>query len=57
MFKVALKDLYIHEEVARIGKGGGIGNRDIHQDIRNTRVSTRVVLYRVLGIKDNCKTI
>ena len=54
---MALEDLYIHEEVARIGKGGGIGNRDIHQDIRNTRVSTRVVLYRVLGIKDNYKTI
>ena len=54
---MALEDLYIHEEVARIGKGGGIGNRDIHQDIRNTRVSTRVVLHRVLGIKDNCKTI
>ena len=51
------KSPYIHEEDARIGKEGGPGNRDIYPNIQYTRVSARVVLYRVLGIKDNYKTV
>ena len=30
LLKVALEDLYIHEEDAKIGKEGGLGNRDIY---------------------------
>ena len=54
---MALEDLYIHEEDARIGKERSTGNRDIYPNIRDTRVSARVVTHRVLGTKDNCKTV
>ena len=33
------------------------GNRNRYQDIRDIRVSSRVVRHRVLGIKDSSKTV
>ena len=54
---MVLRALYIHEEGTRIGNEGGLGNRDIYPNIQYTRVSARVVTHRVLGIKDNYKTV
>ena len=53
---MVLRALYIHEEGTDLEKRN-TGNRDIYPNIRDTRVSARVVTHRVLGIKDNYKTV
>ena len=62
--KLALEALYIYKEYIGIGKNRVIGNRDIvignrnrYLKILDMKVSSRVIRYRVIGIKDNSKTV